>query len=129
MNLVINPDTNAEVGCSLFLRYSDKITSLNGELTFEATEGVIKKSPLLNSIVLSMQLPVSILFAPEVSLVDRLLETEKKKGHNLLETPVQFKKINSTFHLVDGIAHTEDSHFEGKTVDLFHPYPLPPFSG
>ena len=27
MNLVINPDTNAEVGCSLFLRYSDKITS------------------------------------------------------------------------------------------------------
>ena len=27
MNLVINPDTNAEVGCSLFLRYSDKISS------------------------------------------------------------------------------------------------------
>lgn len=27
MNLVINPDTNAEVGCSLFLRYSDKITA------------------------------------------------------------------------------------------------------
>jgi len=27
MNLVINPGTNAEVGCSLFLRYSDKITS------------------------------------------------------------------------------------------------------
>jgi len=27
VNLVINPDTNAEVGCSLFLRYSDKITA------------------------------------------------------------------------------------------------------
>ena len=92
--------------------------SLNGELTFEATDGAIKQSPLLNSIVLTMQLPVSILFAPEVSLVDRLLETEKKKGRNLLDTTVQFKKIDSTFHLVDGIAHTEDSHFEGKTVDL-----------
>ena len=27
MNLVINPGTNAEIGCSLFLRYSDNITS------------------------------------------------------------------------------------------------------
>jgi hypothetical protein len=27
MNVVINPDTNAEVGCSLFLKYSDKVTS------------------------------------------------------------------------------------------------------
>jgi uncharacterized protein involved in outer membrane biogenesis len=92
--------------------------SLNGELTFEATDGAIKQSPLLNSIVLTMQLPVSVLFAPEVSLVERLQETEKKKGRNLLDTTVHFKKIDSTFHLADGIAHTEDSHFEGKTVDL-----------
>lgn len=27
MNVVINPDTNAEVGCSGFLRYSQKVTS------------------------------------------------------------------------------------------------------
>ena len=27
MNLVISPGNNAEIGCSLFLRYSDKITS------------------------------------------------------------------------------------------------------
>ena len=27
MNLVINPGTNAEIGCSFMLRYSDKITS------------------------------------------------------------------------------------------------------
>ena len=27
MNVVINPDTNAEVGCSFFLKYSDHITS------------------------------------------------------------------------------------------------------
>ena len=92
--------------------------SLNGELTFEATEGAIKGSPLLNSIVLAMQLPVSVLFAPEVSLVERLKETAKKKGRNLIDNQLEFKKIDSTVHLVDGIAHTDGSHFEGKTVDL-----------
>lgn len=92
--------------------------SLNGELTFEATEGAIKGSPLLNSIVLAMQLPVSVLFAPGAALVERLKETAKKKGRNLLDNQSVFKKINSTFHLVDGIAHTDASHFEGKTVDL-----------
>ena len=92
--------------------------SLNGELTFEATEGAIKKSPLLNSIVLVMQLPVGILFAPEVSLVDQLQETAKKQGRNLLDTRVMFKKIDSTFYIADGVAHTENSHFAGKTVDL-----------
>ena len=92
--------------------------SLNGELTFEATEGAIKGSPLLNSIVLAMQLPVSVLFAPGAALVERLKETAKKKGRNLLDNQFVFKKINSTFYLVDGIANTDGSHFEGKTVDL-----------
>jgi uncharacterized protein YhdP len=66
-----------------------------------------------------MQLPVSVLFAPGVSLVERLQEIAKKKGRTLLDSQVEFKKIDSTFHLTDGIAHTEGSHFEGKTVDLF----------
>jgi len=92
--------------------------SLNGECTFEATEGAIKGSPLLNSIVLAMQLPVSVLFAPGVSLVERFEETAKKKGRNLIDKQLVFKKIDSTFHLVDGIAHTEESHFEGKTIDM-----------
>ncbi len=92
--------------------------SLNGELTFEATEGAIKQSPLLNSIVLVMQLPVGFFFAPEVSIIDQLQETAKKHGRNLLDTRVMFRKIDSTFHIEGGVAHTENSHFAGKTVDL-----------
>ena len=92
--------------------------SLNGEFTFEATEGAIKQSPLLNSMVLAMQLPVSLLLAPGISLVDRLLETAKKQGRNLVDMRVQFNSINSTFYIDGGMAHTEDSHFDGKTFHL-----------
>jgi uncharacterized protein involved in outer membrane biogenesis len=95
-----------------------RLRSLNGEITFEATDGAIKKSPLLNSILLAMQLPLGILFAPGVSFIDRLLETTKKRGRNLLDTRVMFNKIDSTFYIYGGVAHTEDSHFAGKTVDL-----------
>ena len=91
--------------------------SLNGELTFEATEGWIKKSPI-NSIILITQLPVEVLLVPGVSLVDKILETAKTKGHNLVDTRVTFKKVDGTFHIADGVAHTKDSHFVGKTFDL-----------
>jgi hypothetical protein len=91
--------------------------SLGGEFTFEAIDGVIKKSPF-NNIILIMQLPVDVLFVPEETLVDKILETAKTKGHNLVDTRVTFKKVDGTFHIADGVAHTKDSHFAGKTFDL-----------
>lgn len=94
------------------------LRSLNGEFTFETAEGTIKNSHLLNTIVIAMQLPASILFHPGVSLVDRLGETAKKQGRNLVDMRVLFNSITGTFHIDDGVAHTKDFHFEGKTFQL-----------
>ena len=91
--------------------------SLNGKFTLEAVDGVIMKSPF-NSIILIMQLPVEILFVPGETLVDTILETAKTKGYNLVDPRVTFKKFDGTFHIADGVAHTKDSHFVGKTFDL-----------
>jgi hypothetical protein len=92
--------------------------SLEGELKVRAIDGELKKSPLLNSVMLATQLPVRALFTSKVASVNSLLETAKTKGRNLLDNPVIYEKIEGTFQIDTGVAHTEDLRFEGKTVDM-----------
>ena len=92
--------------------------SLEGELKVRAIDGAIKQSPILNSVLLATQLPVSVLFTSKASSLNSLLETVKTKGRNVLDNPVIYEKIEGTFQIDTGVAHTEDLHLDGETVDM-----------
>ena len=84
---------------------------MDGTLTFTATDGEIKQSPLFNSMLLAMRFPTG-------SIANILLDTVKTRGRALDVTRMIFKKVDGTFQLTDGLARTEDLFFDGETVDL-----------
>ena len=102
-------------------RSEDVWKSLGGELTFQVAQGEIKQSPILNTILLVMEVPVAYLALPglrELTLTSKVIDSVKKRGRNLNVTRMAFKEIGSTFRLAGGVAHTEDLYLKGETVDL-----------
>ena len=96
-------------------------SSLDGILTLTATEGEIRQSPLFNSMMLAIQLPVSSLIVPglrEATLAGKFFDVVKTRGRTLNVKRMIFKGIDGTFQLAGGVAHTEDLFFNGETVDL-----------
>ena len=95
--------------------------SLDGKFTLTATDGEIKQSPLFNSMLLAMQLPLGSLIVPglrEATLASKFFDVAKTRGRTLNVNRMIFKKIDGTFQLTSGVAHTEDLHIEGETVDV-----------
>ena len=95
--------------------------SINGELGFTITDAEFKQSPLFKSMLLATPLSVGIFLVPglrEVTLLSTLISAVRSKGRTLNANQFFFTRIDGTFHLADGLAHTEDSYFVGETVDL-----------
>jgi uncharacterized protein involved in outer membrane biogenesis len=95
--------------------------SIKGELGFTITDAEFKQSSLFKSMLLATPLSVGVFLVPglrEVTLLSTLYSAAKSKGRTLKANQFFFTRIDGTFHLADGLAHTEDSSFVGETVDL-----------
>jgi len=96
--------------------------SIKGELGVTITDAEFKQSPLFKSMLLATPLSVGVFLVPglrEVTLLSTLISAARSKGRTLKANQFFFTRIDGTFHLADGLAHTEDSNFAGETVDLF----------
>ena len=95
--------------------------SIKGELGFTITDSKFKQSPLFKSMLLATPLSVGIFLVPgirEITLLSTLISAARSKGRTLNANQFFFTRIDGTFHLADGLAHTDDSSFAGETVDL-----------
>jgi uncharacterized protein YhdP len=54
----------------------------------------------------------------QISLVNLLLEPLRSRGQTFNLNQVYFHRIKGAIDISDGLAHTEDSFFDGHTLDL-----------
>lgn len=97
------------------------LRSLGGNLRIAVREGEIMEYSLLKDILLLTQVPVGPSLIPglrEVVGVSTLLDVAKTAGRTLDPTRVSFHKIDGSFSVAGGVAHTKDLRFESGTVDL-----------
>lgn len=95
--------------------------SIKGKLGFTITDSKFKQAPLFKSMLLATPLSAGIFLVPglrEVTLLSTLINAARSKGRTLNPSQFFFTRIDGTFQLEDGLAHTEDSYFVGETLDL-----------
>ena len=94
--------------------------SINGKLNYRVTNAQFQQSPLIKSMLLATHSPGMLIPGlQQISLANLLLEPLRSKGQTFNLNQVYFHKIKGAIHITDGLAHTEDSFFDGHTLDLF----------
>jgi hypothetical protein len=94
--------------------------SINGDMGFTITDSKFNQSPILKSILLATS--ASSMLIPglqQISIANLLLDSLKSRGRTFDVNQVYFNTIDGTVHITDGLVHTEDSFFDGDTLDLF----------
>lgn len=94
--------------------------SISGKLNYRVTNAQFQQSPLIKSMLLATHSPGMLIPGlQQISLANLLLEPLRSKGQTFNLNQVYFHKIKGAIHITDGLAHTEDSFFDGHTLDLF----------
>jgi hypothetical protein len=55
----------------------------------------------------------------EINLINTALDTLRTGGRNLEITTIPYDRIDGSFKIANGIAHTKKIHLKGKTLELF----------
>jgi hypothetical protein len=93
--------------------------SINGELGYRATKTQFNESPLFKTMLLATRSTGMLIPGlQQISLANMLVDTLTSRGRSLNVNRVYFNSIVGTVHITDGLAHTEDSLFDGESVDL-----------
>jgi len=95
--------------------------SMEGDLSLRITEGEIREYLLFKNIFILMQVSPATLLVPglrEITALNTIIDAAKTSGRSLNPMCVVFNKIDGTFNIEDGVAHTEDLRLESGIADL-----------
>ena len=95
--------------------------TLGGDIRLSAGKGEITEYSWLKNIFLLIQLSPATFLVPglrEVTVLNALIDAAKTRGRSLDPSNIVFSSIDGTFHIENGIAHTEDLRLESGIANL-----------
>jgi len=97
------------------------LSSVNGTVDVNATDGQIKQYAMLKNIFLLMQVPLGTMLIPgirETIIANTLIDAIRTGGRSLDPTNITYDKIEGSFTLTNGIAHSDDLRLETGVAHL-----------
>lgn len=95
--------------------------SLAGDISLTVASGEITRYSWLKNIFLMIQLSPATFLVPglrEIAILNALVDAAKTRGRSLNPTNIAFTGIGGTFHINNGVAHTEDLRLESGIANL-----------